>query len=109
MEKGSPHWRIERERDFVVSSFERRKRDIFKKSPISRREREIWKMENGSPLLRREWEMYILFSSFERRTRILKANSPNKRREREFLTGFLKEKNLFLQSFTNHIVTAKAL
>ena len=65
--------------EILFPSFEKRKRNL----------------EKGSPLSRREREMDIIFSRFERRKRIS--------------TRLFEKKNLFLQSFANHIVTAKAL
>ena len=66
LKKGSPLSRRERERDFLFSSFERRKR-IFLKSPISRREREIW---NSFPQFWEEKEKFGKgFSTFEKRKR----------------------------------------
>ena len=105
LKKGSPLSRRERERDFLFSSFERRKRIFFKSlqlreekenlkffSPVLRREREIWKSVLH---FREEKEKWILFSQ-------------DSRGEREFLPGFLKSFP-FLQSFANHIATAKAV
>ena len=72
-------FREEKEKcEILFPSFEKRKRNLVKGSPLSRRER----------------EMDIIFSRFERRKRI-----PTR----------LFEKFSFLQSFANHIVTAKAL
>ena len=79
MKKGSPLSRSERERDFLFSSFKRRKiiislqlREENEKSEIlfpsfEKRKRNL---EKGSPLSRREREMDIIFSRFERRKRI---------------------------------------
>ena len=81
MKKGSPLSRRERERDFLFSSFERRKRIFFlnlqfreekEKSEIlfPSSEKRKRNLEKGSPLSRREREMDIIFSRFERRKRI---------------------------------------
>ena len=65
----SPFSRRERESDFLVSRFERRKRNYKKYSPLSRREREI----------------DFLFSRFEKRARNSKKDSSLSRRERDFI------------------------
>ena len=83
--------RGEREFFLKVSNFEKRKRNLKFFSPVLRREREIWKSVLH---FRDEKEKWILFSQ-------------DSRGEREFLPGFLKSFP-FLQSFANHIVTAKA-
>ena len=148
------HWREakksnreEKEKfDILFSNFEKRKRNLKFLSPVSRREREMWKRvlhfrevkEKGiffSQVSRGEREFFLKVSNFEKRKRNLKFFSPVLRREREiwksvlhfreekekwilfsqdsrgereFLPGFLKSFP-FLQSFANHIVTAKAL
>ena len=81
MKKGSPLSRSERERDFLFSSFERRKRFFFKSLQLREEkekseilfpsfEKRKRNLEKGSPLSRREREMDIIFSTFERRKRI---------------------------------------
>ena len=66
---------------FSFIKFREETENFVNKSPISRREREIWnsfpqfweekeKFGKGSPLWRREREMDIIFSRFERRKRI---------------------------------------
>ena len=81
MKKGSPLSRRERERGFLFSSFERRKRTFLtnlqfreekEKSEIlfSSFEKRKRNLEKGSPLSRREREMDIILSRFERRKRI---------------------------------------
>ena len=105
MKKGSPLSRRERERGFLFSSFERRKRTFLTNLQF-REEKE---------------KSEILFSSFEKRKRNLEMVLhfrdekekwilfyQDSRGEREFLPGLLKSFP-FLQSSANHIVTAKAL
>ena len=90
MKKGSPLSRRERERGFLFSSFERRKRIVFlnlqfreekEKSEIlfPSSEKRKRNLEKGSPLSRREREMDIIFSRFERRkiipTRLFEKSS----------------------------------
>ena len=92
----SPFSRRERESDFLVSRFERRKRNYKKYSPLSRREREMdflfsrfekrtRNFKKHSPLSRREREIDFLFSRFEKRARNSKKDSPLSRRERDFI------------------------
>ena len=94
----SPFSRRERESDFLVSMFERRKRNYenilhFREEKVkwiffsqgSRREREI--LKKHSPLSRREREIDFLFSRFEKRARNSKKDSSLSRRERDFIVG----------------------
>ena len=105
MKKGSPLSRRERERDFLFSSFERRKRIFLKVSNFEKRKRNL---KFFSPVLRREREIWKRVLHFREEKEKWILFSQDSRGEREFLPGFLKSFP-FLQSFANHIVTAKAL
>ena len=105
MKKGSPLSRSERERDFLFSSFERRKRIFLKVSNFEKRKRNL---KFFSPVLRREREIWKSVLHFREEKEKWILFSQDSRGEREFLPGFLKSFP-FLQSFANHIVTAKAL
>ena len=105
MKKGSPLSRRERERGFLFSSFERRKRTFLtnlqfreekekSENLFSSFEKRKRNLEKGSPLSRREREMDIIFTRFERRKRI-----PTR----------LFEKFSLSQIFAKHILTANAL
>ena len=105
LKKGSPLSRRERERDFLFSSFERRKRIFFKISNFEKRKRNL---KFFSPVLRREREIWKRVLHFREEKEKWILFSQHSRGEREFLPGFLKSFP-FLRSFANHIVTAKAL
>ena len=91
MKKCSSLSRSERERDFLFSSFERRKRIFLKVSNFEKRKRNL---KFFSPVLRREREIWKRVLHFREEKEKWILFSQDSRGEREFLPGFLKKKSL---------------
>ena len=94
LKKGSPLSRRERERGFLFSSFERRKRTFLTNLQF-REEKE---------------KSEILFSSFEKRKRNLEKGSPLSRREREMdiiFSRFERRKRISTRLFEKFSLSAK--
>ena len=87
LKKGSPLSRRERERDFLFSSFERRKRISFK-NLLFREEKK--KLKKNSLVLKREREIWKRVLHFWEEKEKLILFSQVSRGEREFRPGFLK-------------------
>ena len=91
-------FREEKEKSEIpFPSFEERKRNLIKGSPLSRRERERDILFSSFERRKRKWKK---FSTFEKRQRNLKCCSPTLRREREIWKNILhfreeKEKGIF--------------
>ena len=81
LKKGSPLSRRERERDFLFSSFERRKRIFFKISNFEKRKRNL---KFFSPVLRREREIWKRVLHFREEKEKWIFFSQISRGEREF-------------------------